>query len=156
MPLNLSSDSLVPQMSSILRSSSPYLKCSPGQRCTLRRHRRRYAQSRQTPSYQSCRKVQEWLYPRLTIRISPQCYIARLCYQRCLHGCIVFLGIKAHTPQRLESIVRQDVDPAVVRLQVIDLFPEEQGPEVFAEELDHVEGRCWSWGVAGETRLRSH
>lgn len=38
----------------------------------------------------------------------------------------------------------------VVSLEVVDLFPEHDRPDVFAEELDGVEGIDEAWAVAGE------
>jgi hypothetical protein len=39
----------------------------------------------------------------------------------------------------------------VVRLKIVDLFPEGQCPEVFAEEFDDVERVVEAWSVAGES-----
>jgi hypothetical protein len=39
----------------------------------------------------------------------------------------------------------------VVCFQVVDLLAEEEGPEVFAEELYYVEGGRWAGCVAGES-----
>ena len=52
-------------------------------------------------------------------------------------------------PQGLEALVRQHEDPAVVRLQVVDLFAEDGGPEVFAEEFYGVEGGDARAGCGG-------
>jgi hypothetical protein len=38
----------------------------------------------------------------------------------------------------------------VVGLEVVDLFPEDEHPDVFAEEFDHVQGVDEAWAVAGE------
>lgn len=39
----------------------------------------------------------------------------------------------------------------MIRLQIIDLFPENKHPEVFAEEFYYVEGICESGSVFGES-----
>jgi hypothetical protein len=64
---------------------------------------------------------------------------------------IVFLGVEAHATERLEGVVGQHVNATVVGFEVIDLFAEEEGPEVFAEELYYVEGGRWAGCVAGES-----
>lgn len=38
----------------------------------------------------------------------------------------------------------------MVRLQIINLLPEQDGPQVFAKEFDHVEMVCEAWAVARE------
>ena len=43
----------------------------------------------------------------------------------------------------------------MIRLQVIDLLPENQGPHILAEELDHVERVGEAWAVAGEPRIKA-
>lgn len=50
--------------------------------------------------------------------------------------------IHTHPTQRLEAIISQHVDAAMVRLEVVDLLAEDEEPEVFADELDAVE-----WGL---------
>lgn len=57
--------------------------------------------------------------------------------------------IEAHPAEGLEGVVGQDVDAPVVRLEVVDLLPEEEGPEVFAEEFDGVERGGGARGGAG-------
>jgi hypothetical protein len=65
-------------------------------------------------------------------------------------------GYSAHAGEGAEGVICEDVDAlrgdvryawcgwgwggmyAVVGLQVVDLFAEDEHPEVFAEELDHV------------------
>ena len=68
-----------------------------------------------------------------------------------MHGGVVFLCIEAHPAQRLEGIIRQHVDAAMVCLEIVDLFFEEQGPELFTQEFDDVERGRGAGGVAGET-----
>jgi hypothetical protein len=52
-----------------LRSRSPDLERSSGQRSTLCRDCRLYAQACKTASYQTSWEVQEWLNPGLAIRV---------------------------------------------------------------------------------------
>ena len=59
-------------------------------------------------------------------------------------------GIGAHARQGAERVVGQDVDAAVVRLEVVDLLAEDQHPQVLAHELDGVEGVVEARAVAGE------
>lgn len=39
----------------------------------------------------------------------------------------------------------------MIRLEVIDLFPKQQRPEVFAQKLYYIEGRSGAGCVAGES-----
>lgn len=48
--------------------------------------------------------------------------------------------VDTHSTERLKSIVREDEDTTVVRFEIIDGFVEDEGPKVFAEEFDAVEG----------------
>lgn len=43
---------------------------------------------------------------------------------------------------------------AVVRLQVVNVLAKDEGPEVFAEELDDVEGVVEARAVAGESAMK--
>lgn len=61
--------------------------------------------------------------------------------------------VYAHATDGLEACVGQDEDSSVVGFQVVDLFAEEKGPEVFADEFDAVEGRCWAGAVGAESAL---
>lgn len=65
-----------------------------------------------------------------------------------MHGRIIFLGIKTHSCQWLERIVGEDIDPTVVRLEVVYLLAEQEGPEVLAEELDYIQGGGRAWRIA--------
>lgn len=56
----------------------------------------------------------------------------------------------AHAGERPEGVVGQHVDAAVVGLEIVDLLLENEGPEVFAEELDDVESVVEARAVAGE------
>ena len=67
---------------------------------------------------------------------------------RRFHACF---PIYAHAADGLEALVRQDEDAAVVGFQIVDLLAEEQGPEVFADEFDAVEGCLRAWAVGAET-----
>jgi hypothetical protein len=58
--------------------------------------------------------------------------------QRLLRGFDAGFPVDAHAADRLEALVCQDKDSAVVCLEVVDLLAEEQGPEVFADEFDVV------------------
>lgn len=60
----------------------------------------------------------------------------------------MFNGVERHAGEGFESVVGEDVDAAVVGFEVVDLLAEEEGPEVFAEELDCGEG-------GGGTGMRS-
>lgn len=62
-------------------------------------------------------------------------------------------GLGTHPRERPERVVRQDVDAAVVGLEVVDLFPEDEGPEVLADELYGVEGVVEARAVCGEAGL---
>lgn len=64
------------------------------------------------------------------------------------HACF---PIDAHAADGLKALVRQDEDAAVVGFQVVDLLAEEQGPEVFADEFDAVEGGLGAWAVGAKT-----
>lgn len=39
----------------------------------------------------------------------------------------------------------------MIRFEIIDLFAEEQRPEIFADEFYGFEGRCWAGFVDGES-----
>jgi hypothetical protein len=52
-------------------------------------------------------------------------------------------------------VVGQDVDAAVVGLEVVDLLPEEHSPQVFAEELYYIQRCCGTGRCAGEPKLSS-
>jgi hypothetical protein len=71
MPLSHSSQQ------SILRPRRPNLECRRRQCRTIRRHRRRNAQTRQTPPYHTSREIQKRLHSRLTIRVAAQRYVSR-------------------------------------------------------------------------------
>jgi hypothetical protein len=58
--------------------------------------------------------------------------------QRLLRGFDASFPVDAHAADRLEALVCQHKDSAVVCLEVVDLFAEEQRPEVFADEFDVV------------------
>ena len=60
----------------------------------------------------------------------------------------MFNGVERHAGEGFESVVGEDVDAAVVGFEVVDLLAEEEGPEIFAEELDCGEG-------GGGARMRS-
>ena len=47
--------------------------------------------------------------------------------------------IYTHPAQSMEAVVSKDENPAMIRFEVIDLFPEDELPEVFADEFDAVE-----------------
>lgn len=68
-----------------------------------------------------------------------------------MHAGVVFLCVKGHAAEGLEGVIGEDVDAAVVSFEVVDLLAEEEGPEVFAEEFDAIEGGGRAGGVAGET-----
>jgi hypothetical protein len=72
-------------------------------------------------------------------------------HQRSLHSRVVLLGIETHARKWLERVIREDVNASMICFQVIDLLAEKQGPEVFAEEFDGVEGGGWTGCVAGES-----
>lgn len=57
----------------------------------------------------------------------------------------------AHAGEWAEGVVGEDVDSAMVCFEVVDVFAEDEGPEVFAEELDDVEGVVEAGAVAGES-----
>lgn len=63
-------------------------------------------------------------------------------------------GVGAHAPEGPEHVVRQDVDAAVVGLEVVNLLLEDEGPQVLAQELDHVERVVEAGAVAGEAAQR--
>lgn len=73
--------------------------------------------------------------------------------QRLLRGFDASFPVDAHAADRLEALVRQHEDSAVVRLEVVDLLAEEQGPEVFADEFDVVERGLRAWAVGAESVL---
>lgn len=60
-------------------------------------------------------------------------------------------GFGAHAGEWAEGVVGEDVDSAVVCLEVVYVFAEDEGPEVFAEEFDDVEGVVEAGAVAGES-----
>lgn len=109
---------------SVLRARSSYLKSSRRQCRTLCRDRRRDTQARQTPPNDTSRKIQKRLHSRQTIRVSAQRHIPSCSDQLRLHSGIVFLGIEAHSAQRLEGVIRQDVNASMICFEVIDLFAE--------------------------------
>lgn len=130
-----------------LGPNRPYLERHAGQPRALCIHRRLYPQTRQTPPNQTRRKIQEWLDPREGIRVAhhqPLWVVGRVVGRD-------LLCVEAHPRQGLEGVVGEDVDAAVVGLEVVDLLAEEEGPEVFAEEFDRVEGGGGAGGGAGYT-----
>jgi hypothetical protein len=58
--------------------------------------------------------------------------------QRLLRSFDAGFPVDAHAADRLEALVCQDKDSAVVCLEVVDLLAEQQRPEVFADEFDVV------------------
>ena len=42
----------------------------------------------------------------------------------------------------METVIGEDENAAVVGFEVVDLFAEDEEPEVFADEFDGVEGGC--------------
>lgn len=44
----------------------------------------------------------------------------------------------------------------MISLEIIDLLPENQRPEILAKELNHVEGIAEPWSVAGESGLKGN
>jgi hypothetical protein len=131
-----------------LRPNCPYLKRSPRQCSTLSRHTRLNAEASQTASDEACGEVQKRLDSGLTVCVSAEGRVSRLRDERGLHGSIVFFRVKRHAAEGLERIVGEDVDAAVVGLEVVDLLAEEERPEIFAQELDAVEGCCGARCVA--------
>jgi len=71
--------------------------------------------------------------------------------QSLLGGFDAGFPVDAHATDRLEALVRQHEDAPVVRLEVVDLLAEQQRPQVFADELDVVQGRLWAWAVGAES-----
>lgn len=59
-------------------------------------------------------------------------------------------GVDAHAGEGAEGVVGEDVDAAVVGLEVVDLLLEDEHPEVLADELDGVEGVVEAGAVARE------
>jgi hypothetical protein len=73
--------------------------------------------------------------------------------QRLLRGFDASFPVDAHAADRLEALVGQHEDSAVVCLEVVDLLAEEQRPEVFADEFDVVEGGLGAGPVGAESVL---
>lgn len=48
--------------------------------------------------------------------------------------------INRHATHGLKSRIRQDKDSSMIRFQIVDLFPKENGPEIFTDEFDGVQG----------------
>lgn len=53
--------------------------------------------------------------------------------------------VDRHPRQRRKPRVRQHKGAAVVRLEIVNLFAEDERPEVLAEELYHVQRRVRTW-----------
>ena len=60
-------------------------------------------------------------------------------------------GLCTHPGKGAKRVIREDVDTAMVCLQVINLLAEYDSPEVLAAELDDIQGIQHSCTVAGET-----
>lgn len=75
----------------------------------------------------------------------------RLCPTQCLLPSLhTSLPVHAYATYGLKSLVRQNKHAPVVGLQVVDLLPEQQGPEVLADKFDAVERRLWPWSTGAE------
>ena len=74
--------------------------------------------------------------------------------QRLLRGFDAGFAVDAHAADGLEALVCQHEDAAVVCLEVVDLLAEEQGPQIFADELDVVEGGLGAGAVGAESVFR--
>lgn len=72
-------------------------------------------------------------------------YTHRLCPHNSLPA-----GIRAHPRQRSKHVIGEYIDASVVGLEVVDLLLEHQGPEILAQELDHIEGIVEAWPVSRE------
>lgn len=48
--------------------------------------------------------------------------------------------IDRHATHGLKSRIRQNKDSSMIRFQIVDLFPKENGPEIFTDEFDGVQG----------------
>lgn len=92
-------------------------------------------------------------YPFSRVFVRTHCLRSAQRLFRRFHSCF---AIHAHTADGLEALVRQDKDAAVVGFQVVDLLAEEQGPEVFADELDAVKRCLGAWAVGAEPANAEH
>lgn len=138
MPLN---DTLPtsPHSTSILRTRSPNLKRRTRQSITLSVHTRPNPQPLQTAPHHTRGEIQKRLHPPYTIRLPPQPHLINpipvrvALAQQPLRSLIdarlylwrVLFRVKRHARQRLEGVVCQHVDAAVVSFEVVDLLPEE-------------------------------
>jgi len=60
------------------------------------------------------------------------------------------LSVLARLGQELETVVLEDVHSLVVGPQVVDLFPENSNPEIFANELEEVKLVLEFWIILGK------
>lgn len=87
---------------------------------------------------------------------SPSPFVApiqthRLCPTQCLLPSLhTSFPVHAHATNGLKSLVRENKHAPVVGLQVVDLLPEQQRPEVLADKFDAVERRLWPWSTGAE------
>lgn len=111
----------------------------------IRVNRNIHAQSRQGTSNDAAREVEilsrciskvlTSVYNASRWTLETYCLCSTQCFFRRFH---TSFPVNAHATDRLEALVRQHEDAAVVGLQVVDLLAEKQRPEVFADELDAV------------------
>jgi len=69
----------------------------------------------------------------------------RLCSYYCRPTCL-----STHPSKRAECVIREDVNTSMVRFEVVNLFSEDDGPEVFAAEFNDIEGLDHAGAVTGE------
>lgn len=76
--------------------------------------------------------------------VGPSTY--RLCPYYC---CTTSLG--THPSKRAEGVICEDVDTSVVRFEVVNLFSEDNSPEIFAAEFYNIEGLNHAGAVTRES-----
>jgi len=132
-----------------LGTHHPDLECSRGQVSTLRMNRHIHAQSRQSASNDATWKPQKLC--TVSYAVPYICLTRELERKKTTHS-LRLLHSNIHTPrpqfsirrnamQRLKATVRQHKCATVIRLQIINLFPEQPRPQILAHKLDTVQLR---------------
>lgn len=71
-------------------------------------------------------------------------------YRLCAHNSLS-ASFSAHSRERPERIISQDVNPAMVSLEVINLLSKDQHPQVLAKELNHIQRIREPWPISRES-----
>jgi len=128
---------------------------------TARLDRDLHPHTRQRAAYHSAREVQKLDHTTRSVSLPTHNSLPRTVSfggthrlrppQRLLRALDPRPSIHTHPAQGMKPGIRQHEHAPVVRFEVVDLFPEDEGPEVFADEFDRVQGGGGAGFVEGES-----